>query len=85
MNTDAENLSVLVTGFLATSNSKGDLFRRPMGLFDSGDRMSFVFISSFAREAEENINNIKGPSLQFMEIYSIYREFKQITNYDNSK
>lgn len=70
MNTDKDNVSVFIAGFQA-SGTKGDLYRRPFGMFDKGDLLSFVFVSSPSETDEEAITDIKGPGITFMEIYSI--------------
>ena len=45
MNLDKDNIEVLIAGFQALG-TKGDLYRRPFGIFDIGDRLSFAFVSS---------------------------------------
>lgn len=45
MNIDKDNIEVLIAGFQAIG-SKGILYRRPFGIFDKGDQLSFAFVSS---------------------------------------
>lgn len=75
MNTDKDNLSVLIVGF-KPSGTKGDLFRRPFGIYDTG-RLNFVFVSSNSISDERAISDIKGPVDNFMEIIAIYNDFEQ--------
>jgi hypothetical protein len=72
MNTDKDAVSVHIVGFQASGiHSKGDLYRRPFGIFDNGDHLSFVFVSSPTTSEANDISDVKGPGANFMEIFSI--------------
>lgn len=66
MDTGKDDLSLVIAGFKVSDGNKGDLYRRPLGIFDNGDRLSFAFVSSRYIKDEEAITDIKGPGDNFM-------------------
>jgi hypothetical protein len=46
MNIDKDNIEVLIAGFRGTTSGKGHLYRRPFGIFDIGEHLSFAFVAS---------------------------------------